>query len=301
MDHVLDHLGVRDPRNRVSVHIDPERRDLHLGSGAAQPADAARDRERGEVLTRRSTGRGSRRIASDGRLEFRVADRGPGIDETLLRSPLPFTQGDPSMTRTTQGLGLGLFAAVAARRRARRDDQVRSLAPAGGPRRSSRSRPRTPPTRRPTWCPAPRSPDPGRTRRPAAWVDWTFRAGSSMDRASDYGSEGWGFDSLPARNERFMTAPVVTPRYGRTQHLEMQARNLIDLEVCQQRCQPLTVGVLRNTSDERRTFGIGSRQHVEQHPGPIFADGREDPAADVVRRDQDVPPGGMVELDIGRR
>ena len=24
-------------------------------------------------------------------------------------------------------------------------------------------------------------------------------AGSSMDRASDYGSEGWGFDSLPAR------------------------------------------------------------------------------------------------------
>ena len=27
-------------------------------------------------------------------------------------------------------------------------------------------------------------------------------AGSSMDRASDYGSEGWGFDSLPARHQR---------------------------------------------------------------------------------------------------
>ena len=46
-----------------------------------------------------------------GRLEVRVADRGPGIDESLLRSPLPFTQGDSSMTRTAQGLGLGLFAA----------------------------------------------------------------------------------------------------------------------------------------------------------------------------------------------
>ena len=33
-------------------------------------------------------------------------------------------------------------------------------------------------------------------------------AGSSMDRASDYGSEGWGFDSLPARGSEatFSTA-----------------------------------------------------------------------------------------------
>ena len=58
VDHVLDHLGVRDPRNRVSVHDRPQRRDLHLGPGAAQSAAAACDRERGEVLAHRSTGRG---------------------------------------------------------------------------------------------------------------------------------------------------------------------------------------------------------------------------------------------------
>src|SRR5262245_42762065 len=32
-----------------------------------------------------------------------------------------------------------------------------------------------------------------------AVLRWRISAGSSMDRASDYGSEGWGFDSLPAR------------------------------------------------------------------------------------------------------
>ncbi len=70
----------------------------------------------------------------------------------------------------------------------------------------------------------------------------------------------------------------------------MHARNLIDLEVSQQSCQPFTVGVLRNSSDERRTFGRGSREHIEQHAGSVLADGREDAPADVVRRDQDVPP-----------
>ena len=65
-----------------------------------------------------------------GRLEFRVADRGPGIDESLLRSPMPFTQGDPSMTRTTQGLGLGLFAA--SRLAAVLDGTIRFEARAGG-------------------------------------------------------------------------------------------------------------------------------------------------------------------------
>ncbi len=111
MDRVLDHLGVRDPRNRVSVHIDPDAeifisdRELlsqlmrHVIENAVKfsPAD-----QQVEVRVHRA----------DGRLEVRVADRGPGIDEALLRSPLPFTQGDPSMTRTTQGLGLGLFAAA---------------------------------------------------------------------------------------------------------------------------------------------------------------------------------------------
>ena len=33
-------------------------------------------------------------------------------------------------------------------------------------------------------------------------------AGSSMDRASDYGSEGWGFDSLPARKRNRRWAVV---------------------------------------------------------------------------------------------
>lgn len=110
VDHVLDHLGVRDPRNRVSVHLDADAeifisdRELlsqllrHVMENAVKfsPAD-----EKVEVRAGRERGR----------LELRVADRGPGIDEALLRSPMPFTQGDPSMTRTTQGLGLGLFAA----------------------------------------------------------------------------------------------------------------------------------------------------------------------------------------------
>jgi len=111
MDHVLDHLGVRDPRNRVSVYIDPHveifisDRELlsqlmrHVIENAVKFSPAE---QKVEVRVHRE----------DGRLEVRVADRGPGIDETLLTSPLPFTQGDASMTRTTQGLGLGLFAAA---------------------------------------------------------------------------------------------------------------------------------------------------------------------------------------------
>ena len=110
MDHVLDHLGVRDPRSRVSLILDPSAeifisdRELlgqllrHVVENAVKfsPAD-----EPVTIGVQRQRGR----------LEVRVADRGPGIDESLLRSPLPFTQGDASMTRTAQGLGLGLFAA----------------------------------------------------------------------------------------------------------------------------------------------------------------------------------------------
>jgi signal transduction histidine kinase len=110
MDHVLDHLGVRDPRSRVSVALEANAeifisdRELlgqllrHVIENAVkfsaidQPVEIRVRRERG-------------------RLEIQVADRGPGIDEAVLRSPLPFTQGDSSMTRTAQGLGLGLFAA----------------------------------------------------------------------------------------------------------------------------------------------------------------------------------------------
>jgi signal transduction histidine kinase len=129
VDHVLDHLGVRDPRNRVSVHIDANAeifisdRELlsqlmrHVIENAAKfsPAD-----QPVEVRVRREAGR----------LEICVADRGPGIDGSLLRSPLPFTQGDASMTRTTQGLGLGLFAA--SRLAAVLDGTIRFEARAGG-------------------------------------------------------------------------------------------------------------------------------------------------------------------------
>ena len=41
---------------------------------------------------------------------------------------------------------------------------------------------------------------PSERQRPPGLAGMLVRsAGSSMDRASDYGSEGWGFDSLPAR------------------------------------------------------------------------------------------------------
>jgi signal transduction histidine kinase len=110
MEHVLDHLGVRDPRRRVSLQLDASvqsfisDRELlsqllrHVIENAVKfsPSD-----EQVEV----------RALRERGRLEVRIADRGPGIDGSLLRSPLPFTQGDPSLTRTAQGLGLGLFAA----------------------------------------------------------------------------------------------------------------------------------------------------------------------------------------------
>lgn len=129
MDRVLDHLGVRDPRNRVSLEIDADAeifisdRELlsqlmrHVIENAVKfsPED-----QRVEVRVRRERGR----------LEVRVSDRGAGIDESLLRSPMPFTQGDVSMTRTTQGLGLGLFAA--SRLAAVLDGTVRFEARPGG-------------------------------------------------------------------------------------------------------------------------------------------------------------------------
>lgn len=45
-------------------------------------------------------------------VEIRVGDRGPGMTEEQWRRAFePFTQQDESMTRTKQGIGLGLFAA----------------------------------------------------------------------------------------------------------------------------------------------------------------------------------------------
>jgi signal transduction histidine kinase len=49
---------------------------------------------------------------SDSSVQIVVADRGPGIDPQFLsRAFDPFTQGDASLTRTADGLGVGLFVA----------------------------------------------------------------------------------------------------------------------------------------------------------------------------------------------
>ena len=72
--------------------------------------------------------------------------------------------------------------------------------PSRGPSSSSdHSRPERPRA----GCSAPRPRSVKGTLDPAGML--VRSAGSSMDRASDYGSEGWGFDSLPARR--------ATPRF----------------------------------------------------------------------------------------
>lgn len=54
----------------------------------------------------------SARAVSEDRVEVLVSDRGPGIDPGFLPSAFePFTQGDGSPTRSSGGLGIGLFVA----------------------------------------------------------------------------------------------------------------------------------------------------------------------------------------------
>ncbi len=83
------------------------------------------------------------------------------------------------------------------------------------------------PSRRRRGCVSPRcSPSPihlrprSRYRRGKAplcrSVCWVTCAGSSTDRASDYGSEGWGFESLPARSA--ILTPAVPFRLERPPH-----------------------------------------------------------------------------------
>lgn len=111
LDSVIDTLGVRNPRDRLTVRVDRhaelavcDRQMLsqllrHIIENAVkfspqdEPVEVGIERE----------GR---------RLLIRVADRGPGIDVDLLKRWDPFTQGDQSMTRMSSGLGLGLFAAT---------------------------------------------------------------------------------------------------------------------------------------------------------------------------------------------
>ena len=103
-------LGVRDPKSRVSFDVEPNAELFtsdpellgqllrHIIENAVKFSPA------GDPVLARFW-----RI--DGRLHVCVRDRGPGIDEAVLRSSGPFAQGDRTLTRTHQGLGLGLFAA----------------------------------------------------------------------------------------------------------------------------------------------------------------------------------------------
>jgi signal transduction histidine kinase len=105
LSQVVMSLGVRNAEERISFRIASDAGELlgqllrHLLENAAKfsPRDDPVDV----------------RIDRDGdRLRIRIADRGPGIDGALIASLDPFRQGDHSMTRTRQGLGLGLFAAT---------------------------------------------------------------------------------------------------------------------------------------------------------------------------------------------
>jgi len=110
LDQVVEHVRVRNPRGQVAIDIDP-RAEL-----------AVCDREMLGQLLRHIIENAVKfsppgetvevRVARAGaRLLVRVTDRGPGIDEDFLEHWDPFSQGDGSMTRVKQGLGLGLFAA----------------------------------------------------------------------------------------------------------------------------------------------------------------------------------------------
>ncbi len=103
-------LGVRDAEHRVSSQIAPDAeifvsdREL-LGQLLRHLLEnAAKFSPRDEPVEVRADRDGDR-------LRIRISDRGPGIDGNLIASLDPFRQGDHSMTRTRQGLGLGLFAA----------------------------------------------------------------------------------------------------------------------------------------------------------------------------------------------
>ena len=111
LDRVIDNLGVRDPHGRVNVRVD---RHAEL---------AVTDRQMLGQLLRHIIENGVKFSPENERVEVsveregkellvRVSDRGPGIDAELLERWDPFTQGDQSMTRTSSGLGLGLFAAA---------------------------------------------------------------------------------------------------------------------------------------------------------------------------------------------
>ena len=106
---VVARAAVRDSHGRVRIAIDPDGESVHS------------DRELLEQALRHIVENALKFSPSDqpvevhvsraaGYLVFEVSDRGPGIDPNLLSAD-PFKQGDQSITREQDGLGLGLFAA----------------------------------------------------------------------------------------------------------------------------------------------------------------------------------------------
>jgi signal transduction histidine kinase len=107
---VASRVAARDAHGRLQVEVAPDAEFLHT------------DRELVEQLLRHIVENALKFSPMDQVVDvdvsragdlvvFNIADRGPGIDETLLSTD-PFHQGDSSITREQAGLGLGLFAAT---------------------------------------------------------------------------------------------------------------------------------------------------------------------------------------------
>ena len=107
---VVDHLGVRDPRTRVTFAIEPRaltcRTDpvllyqlmLHLIENAVKYSE-----DEVQVCVRRP---------SEGRFVFEVMDRGRGIDERTVRKASSAHASGTIEDLSLRGLGLGPFAAI---------------------------------------------------------------------------------------------------------------------------------------------------------------------------------------------
>ena len=68
-----------------------------------------------------------------GRLVYRVADTGPGVEETYRQSIFTaFDRGDPSTSRNTNGSGLGLSIARGSARVMGATLELEPQSPAGG-------------------------------------------------------------------------------------------------------------------------------------------------------------------------
>lgn len=107
---VLGRVAGRGAHSRVQIDIEPDAEFVQT------------DRELLEQLLRHVVENAVKFSAADQTVQvhafragdhvrFDVSDRGAGIDPSLL-SRDPFTQGDQSITREQDGLGLGLFAAA---------------------------------------------------------------------------------------------------------------------------------------------------------------------------------------------